>query len=198
MTPRTAAASHARALFPFATRTPVLVVPGLNDSAPGHWQSLWLERYREFERVVQEDFSTLVLERWSAAVGRAIDAAGSPPLVIAHSFGCLAAVHAAVQPGRRVAAVMLVAPTDPDRFGVRPQLSRRPLPFPTTLAASTDDPWIKLVKAGALASQWGSTFVAFTNAGHINVESGHGDWPAGFALLRDLAERAAAKPVAVN
>jgi hypothetical protein len=29
-------------------------------------------------------------------------------------------------------------------------------------------------------------------AGHINAESGHGPWPAGMALLRDVAERAAA------
>jgi predicted alpha/beta hydrolase family esterase len=174
------------------------VVPGLHDSGPGHWQSLWTERYPEFSRVAQRDFATPVLDAWSEGVRAAVDAAPAPPLLVAHSFGCLAVVHAAAQCGTRVAGAFLVAPTDPDRFGARELLPAHALPFPTTLVASTDDPWLKLVKAGALASQWGAALVVLRNAGHINVESGHGEWPAGYALLRDLAERAAATPPALN
>lgn len=58
-------------------------------------------------------------------------------------------------------------------------------------ARFTDDPRLKFVKAGALASRWGSRFEGYANVGHINAKSGLGAWPAGFALLRDLAERAA-------
>ena len=40
--------------------------------------------------------------------------------------------------------------------------------------------------AGAYARAWGSEFVRVPKAGHINVESGHGDWPLGLALLESL------------
>ncbi len=91
-----------------------------------------------------------------------------------------------------VAGALLVAPADPAKFDLGDELFSRPLQFPSTLVASTNDPWLKFVTAGALAAQWGSDFVSAGPAGHINAETGHGHWPAGLALLRDLAERAAA------
>jgi predicted alpha/beta hydrolase family esterase len=185
------AARRAHALYPFAAGTPVLIVPGLNDSDPDHWQSRWQQRYPDFQRVHQADFATPALATWSATVAAAIHATSAPPIVVAHSFGCLATVHAIAERRSVVAGALLVAPADPDRFGVASMLPRDPLPVPTTLVGSTNDPWLKLVKAGALASRWGSHFVGYENAGHINAESGHGDWTAGLALLRDLAERAA-------
>lgn len=181
-----------RVLFPFATRTPVLVVPGLHDSGPGHWQSIWQALHSNFTRVRQDDFATPDLERWSAGIARAIDAAGTPPLIVAHSYGCLAAVHAVTRWARHVAGALLVAPADPDHFGIDLQLLDRKLTFPSTLVGSTNDPWLKFTKAGALATRWGSRFHGCRDAGHINVESGHGPWPDGVALLRDVAERAAA------
>ena len=116
----------------------------------------------------------------------------APPIMVAHSFGCLATVSAAVD-GRAIAGALLVAPADPDRFGVGASLPAVRLPFPTTLVASTNDPWLKFVKAGALAARWGSRFNGLRDAGHINAESRHGEWPSGFGLLVDLAERAAAE-----
>lgn len=186
----TLAARH-HALRPFARHTPVLVVPGLHDSGPDHWQSLWLSRHPAFIRVVQADYETPALDQWAATVARAIDAAGAPPIIVAHSFGCLATVRAAHVHRRAIAGALLVAPADPDRFGVGRQLPSSRLPFPSTLVGSTDDPWLKFVKAGMLASQWGSRFEGCANVGHINADSGLGAWPAGFALLLDLAERAA-------
>jgi predicted alpha/beta hydrolase family esterase len=181
-----------RVLYPFAPRTPVLVVPGLRDSGPGHWQSVWQARHPSFTRVRQDNFAPPDLERWAASVARAIDAADAPPIVIAHGFGCLATVHAFTRWERIVAGALLVAPADPDRYGIGPQLLDRRLPFPTTLVGSTNDPWLRFTKAGALATRWGSRFFGYRDAGHINTESGHGPWPEGVGLLRDVAERAAA------
>jgi len=49
--------------------------------------------------------------------------------------------------------------------------------------------------AGTYARAWGSAYVRLNDAGHINVDSGHGEWPLGLALLQslgaDVAERAA-------
>jgi hypothetical protein len=33
----------------------VLILPGLNNSGPSHWQSLWLAAHPEYCRVVQKD-----------------------------------------------------------------------------------------------------------------------------------------------
>jgi len=181
-----------RALYPFAPRTPVLVVPGLYDSGPQHWQTLWQAQHPSFVRVVQDDFATPSLERWSETIADAVDACDAPPIVAAHSFGCLATLHAVLRRGRMLAGLLLVAPADPERFAVASRLPPHRLPFPSTLVASTNDPWMKFVKAGALAAAWGSRFVGCVDGGHINADSRLGAWPRGMALLRDVAERAAA------
>ena len=172
-------------------RLPVLVVPGLHDSGLDHWQTRWQHRHRHFRRVVQPDWATPDLNRWAARVATAIDGCAAPPLVVAHSFGALATVRATFLFERRIAGAMLVAPADPDLFGVLVRLPATPLPYPTLLVASSDDPWLKFTKAGALATRWGSRFVAIGPAGHVNVASGHGACPEGHRLLREFAAHVA-------
>lgn len=184
--------ARTRALYPFAWQTPVLVVPGLHGSGPGHWQTHWEARHAELARVMQDSFATPDLDTWAATIATAVRLAPEPPILVAHSFGCLATVRAAYTLGDAIAGALLVAPADPARFGIEdPALAAR-LPFPSTLVASRSDPWLKFIKAGALAARWGSRLVDAGHAGHLNVESGHGAWPAGLDLLRDVAERAAA------
>ncbi|MFO1414132.1 MAG: alpha/beta hydrolase [Burkholderiales bacterium] len=184
--------ARARVLYPFAWHTPVLVVPGLHDSGPGHWQTHWEARFPELVRVVQDDFARPDLDAWAAAIAAAVEAAPAPPILVAHSFGCLATVRAAYTIGDAIAGVLFVAPADPARFGIEDPALAATLPFPSTLVASRNDPWLKFIKAGALAARWGSRFVDAGHAGHINADSGHGAWPEGQDLLRDVAERAAA------
>ena len=68
--------------------------------------------------------------------------------------------------------------------------------------ASSNDPFCPIRLAGAYARSWGSEFVRLQDAGHINVESGHGEWPLGLALLQslagDLALGQAATPLPVS
>ena len=184
--------ARTRALYPFAWRTPVLVVPGLHDSGSGHWQTLLERLFPEMTRVVQEDYAVPDLARWAATVARTVEASSAPPVIVAHSFGCLATVRAVLAHGVALAGALLVAPADPDKFGIAHGLFAAPLPFPSTLVASTNDPWLKFVKAGALAAEWGSRLASAGRAGHVNADSGHGPWPAGLGLLRDLAERVSA------
>ncbi len=177
--------------------TPVLIVPGLRNSGPAHWQTLWEAERPELRRVVQPDWDTPDLDAWAVVVAVAARAAAEPPLIAAHSFGCLATVRAAVVHGVALRAALLVAPADPDRLGVGSLVPRARLPFPTTVVGSTDDPWMKLVKAGEMANVWGSRLIGYRNAGHINAESGYGPWPDGLRLLRQLSARAASASVAV-
>ena len=84
-----------------------------------------------------------------------------------------------------------MAPADPER---RAQLADfapvpyAPLPYRSVLVASSNDPYCPIRRAGAYARAWGSEFVRLQNAGHINVESGFGDWPLGLALLQSLMQ----------
>jgi len=180
---------------PRASRTtatpPVLLVPGLGDSGPDHWQSLWRRARPSFRRVVQDDFDVPDLGIWAAAVARAIDAARKPPIVVAHGFGCLAAIHAATFYRRRLAGALLVAPSDPQRWRVSPLLSHARLPFRATLVASTNDPLLAHARAAAFADVWGARLVTLPDAGHINADSGVGAWPQGLELLAELAREPA-------
>lgn len=179
--------------------TVILTVPGLYGSGPGHWQTRWEHRFAQWRRVEQTDWSTPDLPRWSARVGEAVQAAlAEPPrrhrvILVAHSFGCLASLHWAAQAKQAVAAVLLVAPADPDKFGVRDLLPQRALPFPTLVVASRNDPWMPLGSALDWSTRWGAEFVDAGEAGHINADSNLGEWEAGLTLLDRLVGRASAQ-----
>ena len=165
---------------------PVLLVPGLGGSGPDHWQSLWRRDRPQFRRVEQDDWDVPDLGIWAAGVARAIDSVRKPPIVVAHGFGCIAAIHAATFYRRQLAGALLVAPADPQRWRVAPLVSHARLPFRTTLVASTNDPLLAHARAQAFATAWGAHLVTLPDAGHINAAAGFGAWPQGLALLAEL------------
>jgi hypothetical protein len=173
---------------------PVLVVPGLRGSGPQHWQTLWERHHPHFVRVEQADWNTPDLDRWARTIVESAFQFDEPALVVAHSFGCLAAVRAETFQSNLIAGALLVAPADPARFGIEKALPQVPLLFPTTLIASANDPWIPLEKAQLLADRWGSSFVDIGHKGHINAQSGLGGWQAGLDELRWLCRRMIRKP----
>ncbi len=172
----------------------VVIVPGWRNSGPGHWQSLWAARIAGAVRVEQEDWLQPHRSPWVASVEEAIAAAPHPVILVAHSLGCIASVHAVEQlrskAAGRIAGALFVAPADPERralFEDFTPVPANPLPFASIVAASSNDPYCPIRMASAYAKSWGSTFVRVPSAGHINVESGHGEWPLGWALLGALA-----------
>ncbi|MEY2800676.1 MAG: hypothetical protein RL513_260, partial [Pseudomonadota bacterium] len=60
----------------------------------------------------------------------------------------------------------------------------QPLPFPSVLVASRNDPYCRFDRAQTLAQAWGSRLVDAGETGHLNADSGLGDWPEGHAHLR--------------
>jgi len=163
----------------------VLIIPGLRNSGPIHWQSLWQLKYPELIRVMQPDWHQPHLDTWAAVLDRSISAASGKAFLVAHSFGCLAALKRVASRSDDVAGMLLVAPADPVRFGLG-EFQIEPLNLPTVLVASRNDPWLAFKKARALACQLGSGFVDLGAAGHINAESGFGPWPEGQRLLKYL------------
>ncbi|GAA5164526.1 alpha/beta hydrolase [Viridibacterium curvum] len=164
----------------------VLIVPGLHGSPPAHWQTWFEDRVAGCVRVDQHDPATPHLLRWAGAVREQLDRVRGRAWIVAHSFGCLAAAHAASLVPERIAGAMFVAPADPDRFGVERLLPDTPFPFPSVLIASRNDPWMRLMRAAWLADRWGSHLVNAGAVGHLNIDSGHGPWPDGLLLFEQL------------
>lgn len=171
--------------------TPVrlIIVPGWRDSGPGHWQSLWAQQLPGAVRVQQDDWITPNRAAWVESIARTILAQDGPVVVAAHSLGCIATAHLPAEAAVRIKGALLVAPADPERLAVLSDFAPVPfqkLPYRHVLVASSNDPFCPVRLAGAYARAWGSEFVRLPDAGHINTESGHGEWPLGLALLQSL------------
>jgi len=165
----------------------VLVLPGLHDSGPEHWQSRWERADPSFRRVVQRDWERPDRAEWVAALETAIRQSGEPVVLAAHSLACSLVAHwAASHPNRgSVRGALLVAPADVERpdfprsaTGFSPMPMVR-LPFPSIVVASANDPYVSPARAAEFAAAWGARLELLGPAGHVNAESGFGDWPQG-------------------
>jgi uncharacterized protein len=176
------------------TASRVLILPGWLNSGPGHWQSRW-EALHGFERVEQADWEWPRRGDWMARLEDALLQDERAALLVAHSLGChLAAAWAAhSRHTARVAGALLVAPPDVERDDLPPQLHgwrpavRQPLPFVAITLYSEDDPFGAPDRARGLAADWGAQALSVGATGHVNGDSGLGDWPAGLAYLHALA-----------
>lgn len=162
-----------------------LIVPGLGDSGADHWQTLWEQRFPDARRVQQVHWDRPDLERWSDQVVRTLAAHGDA-WIVAHSFGCLATVHALARAGALVQGVFLVAPADPEKFGLGDRLPHSPLAVRGALVASRSDPWLSFERARLWALRWELPMLDAGDAGHINAASGHGAWEQGWRWLHRL------------
>ena len=175
--------------------TPVLILPGWQNSGPAHWQSRW-EALHGLERVEQHDWMRPLRGDWIAHLEDVLLSQSGPCVLVAHSLGCLlvAAWTSHTKNTHLVKAAFLVAPGDVEREELRPVLTSwspvplQPLPFKSLLLGSHNDPYCSLERAQAFAQAWGSEFLDFGHAGHINAESGLGDWAAGWELLMQLID----------
>ena len=171
----------------------VLVLPGWQGSGELHWQSRW-ERLHGYSRVEQDDWMWPRRGDWMARLDEVLLARQQPCWLVAHSLGChlVAAWAAHTQHAARARGALLVAPPDTERDDMPPQLHtwrpivRKPLPFAATLVISADDPYASAERAAQLAHDWGAALVAIGAHGHVNADSGLGDWASGHQLLTAL------------
>lgn len=173
--------------------TPILIIPGLGNSGPSHWQSLWQDSSPLFKRVEQADWENPQRADWVAALDLQISAATEGCILVAHSLGCLTVAHWAADYLGPVKAALLVAPPDASAASFPTQISGfettpfELLPFPSILVASDNDPYAEASFSQQCATAWGSRFMNIGSAGHINASSGLGAWPAGIELLNELS-----------
>jgi predicted alpha/beta hydrolase family esterase len=180
-----------------------LIIPGLRDHVATHWQTLLAAELPGAHIVAPLEHDKLGCATRVAAITAALAGMAGPVVLVAHSAGCMMVAHwarqAAPEDLHRVRAALLVAPADletpmPEGYpgvdllqhhGWLP-VPRAPLPFPSLVAASSNDPLTRLARARAFAGNWGSALVELGPQGHVNPASGHGHWPQAQELLRQL------------
>ena len=172
--------------------TKTLIVHGLDGSPAPHWQHWW----------AATDPSALVLdlpsphqpvpEAWEAELAGMI-LRHPDSVVVGHSLGSiLIARILAKWPQLRIGAALLVAPAETvgsDRIGHFGPIPNMPLEVPAMVVASSNDPWMALPRARALAQDWGADLINLGAAGHINAAAGFGPWPQGKTLRDQLIGR---------
>ena len=146
------------------------------------------------------DWTNPHCEEWIAELDAAIAASDAgPPILVAHSLGCALvakwAEWARTESPLHIAGAFLVAPSDidapgypSDATGFQPMPMAK-LPFPIDRGVPAATMWVSLERARAFAQAWGSRFVEIGKAGHINGESGHGEWPEGLEMLLEFCEK---------
>lgn len=178
-----------------------LLLPGWLNSGPDHWQSRW-EALHGCERVQQDDWRWPRRGDWMARLDEVLLADTRPAVLLAHSLGCqlVAAWAAHSSHADRAHAALLVAPPDTERADTPPNLFnwrpivRKPLPFRSRVLISADDPFCAPARAAEMARDWGADATSMGARGHLNAESGLGDWPEGWALAQSLARASSTIP----
>lgn len=169
-------------------------IPGLRNSGPDHWQSHWEKKFpEEFTRINQHNWQEPECGVWIQKIEeQLLQADLSRSVLIGHSVGCAAILHWYAKFRHPVKGALLVAPSDVDRpdypsyiKGFSPMPLEK-LPFKTIVVASTNDHVTDPDRARFFARCWGSEFITLENAGHIEGESGFGEWNEGLELLRYL------------
>ena len=174
----------------------VLMVPGFTGSGPDHWQSIWQRSDSGMRRVSQRDWDHPHAAEWISTIESTIRHASRPLVLVGHSLGSIAIVHwSRLYGSALVRGALLVAPSDTEssaapeeirRFGSVPNDK---LPFLSIVVASENDEFLHWRRAREFATAWGSEIVSAGSAGHLNTASGHGPWPEGLELLRQLQGR---------
>lgn len=179
--------------------TTVLIVPGLRDAVPQHWQTLLASRLPCVRTVAPMGRGNLDRLWRVNAIEKAAAAIDGPIIVVAHSGGVIATLHWARRTRRELHGALLATPADFDRpmpegypsmealeAGGWLPVPRLRLPFRSIVAASRNDPLAGYERVAGFAQAWGSKLVDLGEVGHLNPASGYADWPAADAFIAEL------------
>ena len=189
------------------TEATILIVPGLRGHVAEHWQTLLANRLQKVRTVPPMGRDNIDCGARCAAIERAVQAIKGDIILVAHSGGAISVAHWALTTRRPVRAALLATPPDfetpmPDGYPTMAELEHAgwlpipwdPLPFPSVVAASRDDHLARFERVEEMAADWGSDLVDLGAVGHLNPESGFGEWTMAVQLVHDIdAARLAAR-----
>jgi predicted alpha/beta hydrolase family esterase len=171
-------------------KSQVFILPGLGNSGDQHWQTLWEQRFPEFQRIQQASWNFPSCEDWITTIDDAIMRVKTGQVIlVAHSLACCTVGYWVKKYDRKIKGALLVAPSDTEApsyplgttgFTPMPMVK---LPFPSITVISTNDQYVSLGRAKTFAEAWGSELVIVGDVGHINAASQLGYWNAGLELL---------------
>jgi predicted alpha/beta hydrolase family esterase len=182
----------------------VVLVPGLRGHVEDHWQTRLAAAMPEARMVTPLGRTDAGLRARVTLLDQVVEQVAGPVILVAHSAGVLVTVHWAAQysPTRVVGALLATPPVlaaelppeypsiDELRAHGWLPIPRAPLPFPSIVAASSDDPLGNPVRLRSLAASWGSRMHDLGAVGHLNPASGFGDWPEAVELIDQLRDGA--------
>lgn len=165
-----------------------IISPGYTNSGPDHWQTHIETRLTNVVRVSQRDWLNVQREQWIDGVQRAVSAvpAEDPVILIGHSCGSNAIAQWAVEnpDNAHISHIILVAPADCISADVPPAIRGQgrlpdcPLPYPTTLVRSDEDPFLPDPIGKKLSSSWRVVAEHVVHGGgHLATSDGYGRWP---------------------
>lgn len=186
----------------------VVIVPGLRDHVPDHWQTFLANKIANARTVPPLTADRLSRDAQVAALDKALADVSGPVLLVAHSAGVMTTVHWAQRSRRPVKGALLATPPDfetplpegyPDLEALHENgwtpAPRTTLPFPSIVAASTNDPLAAFDRVADLARAWGSRLENLGPVGHLNPASGYGAWPRAEEFLQELSRASSDMPI---
>jgi hypothetical protein len=181
------------------TNTTFLFVPGLRDHVAEHWQTLLASKLPNAHTVAPLEVDKLSCAARVEALQAALEQIDGPVILVAHSAGVMMVAHWAQKYSRPIKGALLATPADvespfpagyPDTATLREHgwlpIPRQPLPFPSILGASRNDPLASFPRLQQLATDWHSELLDLGQVGHLNPAAGYGQWSQAEALLREL------------
>ena len=181
------------------TSPTILIVPGLRDHVEEHWQTILERKLPKACSVAPLEHDKLSCAARVEALQQAIAKIDGPVVLVAHSGGVMITVHWAQKYDRPIQGALLAAPADlespmpagyPTFDALRENgwlpIPRTRLPFPSIVAASTNDPLASFERTRQFAKDWGSELVDIGAVGHLNPAAGFGEWPQAEELIRRL------------
>jgi len=174
-----------------------LLIPGGGGSGVDHWHHRWAASLPHCSWVDQADPDGGTQPEWVATINNAIAASSTPAVLVAHSLACIAVAHWATAHDGPVAAALLVAPADIDDDWAEPDslykrfqpIPLHPLPFPSTVVASTNDRLLTSDRARSFATAWGAKLEIAGDHLHLGSDALLDTWPTGRGYLRELVGR---------
>ena len=179
----------------------ILVVAGHTGAGPDHWQTRLVAKLSAARLVEQDDWLYGSLDVAITRIVNAVATAAKPVVFVGHSVGSVLVPHAvhalkAAQVAEHVKGAFLVTPPSAASLaglnGIDARFKsvpRDPLPFPSVVVASSNDPYATMEESADIALAWGSKLVEAGEAGHINTASGHGPWPEGMMSFAGFLSR---------
>ena len=183
--------------------TATIFIPGFGNSLGQHWQNQWFKKIPNGYWLEQENWVEPDCNVWVESLQASVRKIKEPIIFISHGLGGLTLVEWAkvhhstdrLEHDRKVLGAFMVAITDPLQSNA-PSAIRgyakyplTPLPFPSKMVASTNDPYCNVRRSEFFAKSWGSDLELVGAKGHISGNLGLGDWSEGVEIFQQWRKK---------